>query len=171
MKLFNLGDYTFSVQKNDGFGDYALFLYLLVKNCGLERVLEIGVDQGFSTKLLLKAIRETNGWLYSIDIEDKKDLFPSPEYWTFIKADSSTFQWSDEFPIDLLFLDGDHSYKGALGDLNNFYKHVRKGGFVVIHDSNMPTVKKAINHFFKNKSVERMEFPFKTDSFVVIKKA
>lgn len=37
-------------------------------------------------------------------------------------------------PVDVLFVDGDHSYEGAVGDITGWLPHVREGGFVAVHD-------------------------------------
>lgn len=37
-------------------------------------------------------------------------------------------------PIDLLFLDGDHSYEAVLRDLDGWAGHVRPGGYLAMHD-------------------------------------
>lgn len=37
-------------------------------------------------------------------------------------------------PIELLFIDGDHSYEGCLGDLVAWTPHVSPGGLIIIHD-------------------------------------
>jgi predicted O-methyltransferase YrrM len=51
--------------------------------------------------------------------------------------------------IDMLFIDGDHSYQGVINDWNNYNKHVNKGGFIIFDDYNdtvfSPEVKKAVN--------------------------
>lgn len=36
--------------------------------------------------------------------------------------------------IDLLFIDGDHSYDGVLRDLNRFFPYVSDGGLIAFHD-------------------------------------
>jgi predicted O-methyltransferase YrrM len=38
-------------------------------------------------------------------------------------------------PIDLLFIDGDHSYEGVKNDWNLFHPFVRPGGVVLFHDT------------------------------------
>jgi predicted O-methyltransferase YrrM len=40
----------------------------------------------------------------------------------------------DNRPIDLLFIDGDHSFAGALADFRAYGPHVRDGGLIVFHD-------------------------------------
>lgn len=41
--------------------------------------------------------------------------------------------------IDLLFVDGDHTYEGALGDATLWWPHLKKDGFIIFHDSTPPT--------------------------------
>lgn len=41
-------------------------------------------------------------------------------------------RWSK--PIDLLFIDGDHSYEGVKADYENWAPYVKKGGFIAFHD-------------------------------------
>ena len=42
----------------------------------------------------------------------------------------------NEDQVDLLFIDGDHSYKGISNDFNNYKKFVKAGGLIVIDDFN-----------------------------------
>ena len=37
-------------------------------------------------------------------------------------------------PVDLVFIDGDHSYEGCSGDVRAWGQHIRTGGFLVFHD-------------------------------------
>ena len=37
-------------------------------------------------------------------------------------------------PIDLLYIDGDHSYEGVKADILGWSPHVRPGGFILGHD-------------------------------------
>ena len=37
-------------------------------------------------------------------------------------------------PVDVLFIDGDHSYAGAKRDFELYHSLVRLGGFVAFHD-------------------------------------
>uniref|UniRef100_A0A6C0LYG2 Methyltransferase n=1 Tax=viral metagenome TaxID=1070528 RepID=A0A6C0LYG2_9ZZZZ len=57
-----------------------------------------------------------------------------------LKANSQTKSTIDlvkeYFPegIDLLFIDGDHSYNGIINDFNNYFPLVNKGGYIVFDD-------------------------------------
>lgn len=43
-------------------------------------------------------------------------------------------------PISLLFIDADHKYENVSRDFWNWEYHVKVGGIIVLHDSNMPGV-------------------------------
>lgn len=116
-------------------------------------ILEIGVARGMSTRYMLKALWERNhnrkygkGILYSIDIQDCRDnvergcrILGIPgalENWRFIHQDSKTAKWDKE--IDVLFIDGDHSYKGVKADYEKYEPFVKKGGLILMHDVTYP---------------------------------
>ncbi len=50
-------------------------------------------------------------------------------------------------PIDLLFIDGDHSYEGCSTDLKAWLGFVRPGGWIAFHDSSEEGVARAISEF------------------------
>lgn len=50
--------------------------------------------------------------------------------------------------IDLLFIDGDHSYEGCLGDIDAWLPHVRPGGWVAFHDAGQEGVARALQERF-----------------------
>ena len=51
-------------------------------------------------------------------------------------------------PIDLLFVDGDHSYEGCSSDLKAWLGFVRPGGRIAFHDSSEEGVSRAISELF-----------------------
>lgn len=54
-------------------------------------------------------------------------------------------------PIDLLFIDGDHSYKGVKTDCKYYLPKLKNNGIVAFHDyhssGSLPGVKKAVDEF------------------------
>lgn len=101
-------------------------------------ILEIGVHKGVSTNAFLHALllRHRKGdKLYSID---KRDVTYSPPIeelgalWELIKGDSARVPWDKE--IDILLIDGNHTYKYVKGDYEKFEPFVRKNGIILLHD-------------------------------------
>ncbi len=65
-------------------------------------------------------------------------------------------------PIDILFIDGDHSYKGVIRDYNLFSPFVRKNGLILFHDTNhshFPSIKKAVDEVKGLQKIVFTEFP------------
>ena len=52
-----------------------------------------------------------------------------------------------ELEFDLIFIDGDHSYSACKNDLENSFKLLSVGGFVVLDDAFRPPVIQAIREF------------------------
>ena len=48
-------------------------------------------------------------------------------------SDAFFEQYNDH--VDMIFIDGDHSYSQATKDLESALKHINKGGIVVMHDT------------------------------------
>jgi hypothetical protein len=75
-------------------------------------------------------------------------------------GDSQTTKYSQIGGIDLLFVDGDHSYEGCLRDLENWWPHVVPNGHVVLHDCYFPNPpQKAVIDFIKSHDVEVIRSP------------
>jgi len=108
-------------------------------------ILEIGSAWGWSLRAMADVSRESVH-LYSIDIwtlgpnrkmigmerRFHKLIAPYRQRITPIKAYSQRVDW--ELEIDLLFIDGDHSYQAVLGDYLKFSPFVKRGGYLVFHD-------------------------------------
>ena len=156
------------------FGHYAMLLYLIIKSQRLETVVEMGIGEGYSTRFLLEAIKDFNGKVYSIDIEDKTNIKISKDNeknWKFIQGNSAIIGVGWKEPIDLIFIDGDHSYLSVLSDLAAWYQHVKKDGYIAMHDcTSNSEVEQAMNQFFKDKQVEKIVFPQRHLSLAIIKK-
>jgi predicted O-methyltransferase YrrM len=111
---------------------------------GTPRVVEIGRYRG-GTALLLAA---AGGDVLSIDVNEQ--LRQSDESLRsalsrlglegkveLIFADSSTFP-IEAGSIDLVFVDGDHSYEGVSRDVAHWVPALRRGGILLLHDAKWP---------------------------------
>jgi len=111
----------------------------------VQRVLEIGTAQGGTTFLLSRAIPSTR-WTLSIDLRPRHTrvlkFFNAPDRSFHALAGSSiapaALQQVEVLlggaPVDLLFIDGDHSYEGVKADYAHYRRFVRPGGLIVFHD-------------------------------------
>ena len=116
------------------------FLYSIAREHtkGLRTIVEIGTRGGISTNAFLYGLRDRghkNAILYSIDIADCSGVVQDEtikKNWKFIQADSRTVPWDKE--IDILLIDGDHSYDGVKADYKRWSKYVKEGGLILMHD-------------------------------------
>ena len=115
---------------------------------------EIGSAAGLSACYVGLALRQMGqGRLYAIDphtVTDWNDpravdsfemmqgnlrKFKVEDYVEIIRDYSQNAAKNWTLPIDLLFIDGDHSYKGVKHDWEAFAPHVNPFGVIVFHDT------------------------------------
>lgn len=121
--------------------------------------LEVGVDKGKS--LLTAHFFASEGVkLVGVDLVDTPErievfrLFDSlGERFVFIHADSVAASKIFSRTIEVLFIDGDHSYEGCKRDIEAWLPLMYRKGVILFHDcdESSPGVMKAANEFFGNK--------------------
>lgn len=106
--------------------------------------LEVGVDQGKSLSVA-RMVAGEGVRVWGIDL--KPD--PKVEGTSFLQGDSKEIAKSWQKKIDVLFIDGDHSYRGCKADIDSWYPHMAEGGVMLFHDcdESSPGVVKAVNEF------------------------
>lgn len=128
-------------------------------------IVEIGSHRGRSAAYMASAAKPSVT-IYCIDVWDnpRHERFVSEdvdyrEFWDFLKrmglnsnivalrGESEMFSRAWQYGVDLLFIDGDHSYKGVSSDYECWYPHVRDEGVIAFHDyhKNWPGVIKFID--------------------------
>jgi MMP 1-O-methyltransferase len=70
-------------------------------------------------------------------------------------------------PIDVLLIDGDHSYLGALKDFESWVPKLRLGGLIIVDDVNEPTLTELKDFFRDLKSMRSIHFEGMIDGCAV----
>ena len=129
---------------------YIYLIYEFVLEARWNKVLEIGVYRGHSTRAILLAMsKNKKGTLVSIDILNRDKLLKKwrsyddlQKHWKFICGDTGlepTFIAAESEleageMYDMLFIDGDHRYERVKHDFNKYSELVKPGGVILIHD-------------------------------------
>ena len=104
-------------------------------------IVEIGRLNGGSTLCL--AFANTKTPIYSIDINPRDDNFLTELFENLgvgqnvnliTGSSHDTTIINSISDVDMLFVDGDHSYEGCLNDLNLWWERLIPGGHIVCHD-------------------------------------
>lgn len=126
-------------------------LQFIIDNCkGKKNFIEIGTNQGGTFIELCKVVK---GLHISIDLEypnpdqkidfDKRNEAILNQYpdSILITGDSHLKETKDKLikalngqKVDVLFIDGDHSYKGIKQDYKDYKEFVNEGGLIIFHD-------------------------------------
>jgi predicted O-methyltransferase YrrM len=127
------------------------YLFGVVRRMRPHKVIEIGRYKGGST-LTIAAAMSGQGQFWSIDIGEKEARLHQHRptrtfddeirdicarfslHVTLLVGDSRTIQ-VDTGEVDLVFIDGDHSYEGVRNDFERFGRRVRIGGAVLFDDA------------------------------------
>jgi len=132
-------------------------LYGLTFGFAPERYLEIGTCRGGSAVVVSAALDDLGkGKAFGIDpkwaVSDEtanliKNRFtfvegPSPQVLPIVAEMAGG-------KFDMILIDGDHSFKSALADLEGSLPLASPGGIILLHDAYWPEVMKAINQFMK----------------------
>lgn len=149
-------------------------LYLLAQLASNANIIfEVGSYQGKSTRALGD---NTKGTVYAIDPWNYLDLtfVTDGKPFSVTEADFATFlfnlndlididkvkpvrmswmDWNPKFKSDLIFIDGDHSYKAVLKDIQKAKFYCVRSGIIAGHDYNQFDVAMAVSDCFKNKQI------------------
>jgi len=137
-----------------GLGDSAWLLYGLARSLKPKVCVEIGSARGKSACYIGMALRENGlGKLYAIDphiktnwndsnsvdtfdhITDNLRSLELRDYVEIVRDNSIEAAQRWHLPIDLLFIDGDHSYEGVRRDWDAFSKFLTEFGVTIFHDT------------------------------------
>lgn len=117
----------------------------LLKTDGYSNFMEIGSAAGGTSRLFNDLFRfkrmvilDNNSFNKKMIKIREKQLAGLP-FTEFIGnsqgAEAKNFVRSLNIELDLLFIDGDHSYNGVKNDYINHFEFVKRGGYIIFHDT------------------------------------
>jgi predicted O-methyltransferase YrrM len=116
-------------------------LYSLARYSDTGNILEIGVREAQSTKVILGGLNDRKrGMLTSVDIRDYTRFVPEDmrQKWRHIVGNShdsdTVAKAAEHAPYDFIMIDGDHTTEGVEQDWLNYGPLCKKGGLVLFHD-------------------------------------
>lgn len=159
------------------------FLYKLsYETKGTGEIVEIGTNVGKTAIALAYGQKVKKGKpITSIDIYEHPDIKRNLEkakvtdYVNRIIMPSHKMAKKWEKPIQLLWIDGDHSYKGVCFDIKNWVRFIAVGGVIAFHDypghRQSQEVSKALRkYFFKNPYAYRVISDREAGSIIAFRK-
>lgn len=79
-----------------------------------------------------------------VDVTPYKSADPTIEIFTGSCNEYHAFFMLDPVPIDVLFIDSNHSKESVWEDFDHFYPYVKKNGYILLHDT-APADERATN--------------------------
>ena len=124
-------------------------------------IVNIGVEHGASVACLRQGNRTAT--IVGVDLDNTKYEQPfGPDQVILTTGDSARVGqlWNDK-NVDLLFIDGDHTYEGCKADIDSWLPHMAEGAIIAFHDSQTAQcegVTRAIGEWY-SKAVNWVELP------------
>jgi predicted O-methyltransferase YrrM len=153
--LFEYEKWKLEIDAYSGWVGHKYFIYDFIRNLKPQVVVELGTHYGTSFFSMCQAAKDSNlkGKLYAIDLwqGDKHAGFYDRSVLSEVKRIASKYYKNlkyqllqksfdealKQFPdnsIDLLHIDGLHTYKAVKHDFLNWESRVKKDGLIILHD-------------------------------------
>lgn len=138
------------------------FAEWLVSKFNNPTIVELGVDYGYSTFVFANSLKGTSGTIYGIDLfQGDVHAGMRNTYDTvinnikthdvsnieIISGDFTEVSKKWDKPIDILHIDGLHTYEAVKNDFNCWSKFVKENGIILFHDTAIPHF--GIKDFFR----------------------
>ncbi len=167
------------------------FLIPIISNIKKPIILELGVENGISTKKFLKLCKNNDGRLFSVDINDCSKVLVDSR-WKFFQSLDDNFEFiKKNIPnkLDVIFIDTTHEANHVEKIIYGYYNFLKVDGYMFIDDiSHLPYLKNAKRNKFycevnnketferileiynSNKNKFNIEFSFFSSGLAIIKK-
>lgn len=144
---------------------HRLFAEWLVHEIQPGQVVDLGVDYGYSTFVFANALRDNGkGIVTGIDLFQGDGMTGNRDTYDQVIANTKTFALENieiiagnfnevsqdwKRPIDILHIDGYHSYEAVLNDFTTWSPFVKDDGIILFHDINVPDPAFGVIHLFR----------------------
>ncbi len=167
------------------------FIKQITEKIKFPKILELGVQNGNSTKMFLDLCDKNDGHLISVDIDDCSNVAKNKR-WTFIHSRDDNFDLINNKIIkklDLIFIDSYHEPNHVKKIFYNYYKYLKIDGICIIDDIswlpyskfnicdndfieriNRLTFEKILNIYNSNSENLILDFNFVGSGLAIIKK-
>jgi predicted O-methyltransferase YrrM len=164
--------------------EQGMCIYNLCQTVKPQKTLEIGFAYGFSNLFFLVSIKSNNGGSHTA-------MDPFEEiYWHGIGLKKTEehnmdpfFQFIPDYDMfaipelaeknqkfDVIFMDGDHRFDYVLLDFTLCDHIISDNGYIILHDSSMPSIKKAVKFIKKNRSDYQVQKDLSSPQMLIVKK-
>ena len=112
------------------------FLKKKISNIPNPNILELGVQNGNSTKMFLEICEKNDGFLTSIDIDDCSNVSKSSK-WKFIQSSDDNFDFIKNYlknDLDIIFIDSLHEPGHIKKVLYYYFKFLKLNGLIFVDD-------------------------------------
>ena len=120
-------------------------LFTYIDKFNKPKILELGVQQGISTKKFLEICEKNDGELYSVDVDDCSEV-SNNKRWKFIKSRDDDFEYIKSkiaSELDVIFIDTLHEAAHVKKIIYGYYNLLKPGGYLFIDDiSHLPYIGK-----------------------------
>ena len=167
------------------------FIKQITEKIKFPKILELGVQNGNSTKMFLDLCDKNDGHLISVDIDDCSNVAKNKR-WTFIHSRDDNFDLINNKIIkklDLIYIDSYHEPNHVKKIFYNYYKYLKIDGICIIDDIswlpyskfnicdndfieriNRLTFEKILNIYNSNSENLILDFNFVGSGLAIIKK-
>tara|TARA_Y100000741_G_scaffold240959_1_gene184532 strand:- start:68 stop:688 length:621 start_codon:yes stop_codon:yes gene_type:complete len=162
-----------------------------IKDIKKIQILELGVQNGSSTKKFIELCEINDGFLTSIDINDCSKVIKN-DRWKFIHSSDDNFEIIDKIipkAIDFIFIDSLHEPEHVEKVFYHYYGFLKKSGICIVDDIswlpyskdqyrdnefseniNRSTFNKILEIFNQNQKNFSLEFFFRESGYAIITK-
>jgi hypothetical protein len=114
--------------------DNTKFAKWLVKETKPRTIVDIGTYEGYSAKAFSNQMDSGLVEVFTIDPEDHKKDLPKNVHFINKTSKEAYIEWNTAIEIDILHIDGNHTYEIVKEDLMNWASLLNPKGVILMHD-------------------------------------